>query len=69
VAAAALLLSGANNDGTEGLKRIKESGGRVLIQLPSSAEVSYMPQQALNEISPDALLSTHEIAAYINSLA
>lgn len=67
-AAAALLLSGANADGTEGLKCIKEKGGKVLIQQPSSAEVSYMPQQALNEIDADAVLSTEAIAGYINTL-
>lgn len=67
-AAAALLLSGANADGTEGLKRIQEKGGRVLIQQPSSAEVAYMPQQALKEINADAVLSTEKIAEYINAL-
>jgi two-component system chemotaxis response regulator CheB len=66
--AAALLLSGANADGTEGLKCIREKGGKVLVQQPSSAEVSYMPQQALKEIKPDAILSTEEIAGYINAL-
>jgi two-component system, chemotaxis family, protein-glutamate methylesterase/glutaminase len=66
--AAALLLSGANADGTEGLKCIKEKGGKVLIQQPSSAEVSYMPQQALKEIEADAVLNTEEIAEYINTL-
>jgi two-component system, chemotaxis family, protein-glutamate methylesterase/glutaminase len=63
-----LLLSGANADGTEGLKRIKEVGGKVLIQQPSSAEVSYMPEQALREIEADAVLHTEEIAAYVNGL-
>ena len=67
-AATALLLSGANSDGTEGLKCIKEKGGKVLIQQPSSAEVSYMPEQALKEIHADAVLNTEEIAGYINAL-
>lgn len=63
-----LLLSGANADGTEGLKRIKEVGGKALIQQPSSAEVSYMPEQALREIEADAVLTNEEIATYINRL-
>ena len=63
-----LLLSGANADGTEGLKRIKQAGGKALIQQPSSAEVSYMPEQALREIEADAVLTNEEIAAYINNL-
>ena len=65
--ATALLLSGANADGVAGLKRIKTAGGKAIIQKPSSAEVSYMPQQALNEIEPDAVLTNEEIADYINS--
>jgi two-component system, chemotaxis family, protein-glutamate methylesterase/glutaminase len=52
---------------TEGLKCIRKKGGIVLVQQPSSAEVSYMPQQALREIKPDAVLSTEEIADYINA--
>ena len=66
--AVGLLLSGSNSDGTEGLKRIKAAGGKVIIQLPSSAEVSYMPQQALKEMEADAVLTSGEMAGYINSL-
>ena len=67
--AVGLLLSGSNSDGTEGLKKIKAAGGKVIIQQPSSAEVSYMPQQALKEMEADAVLSSGEMAGYINSLA
>lgn len=66
--AVALLLSGANSDGTAGLKKIKEVGGKAIIQKPSSAEVSYMPLQALKEIAADAVLTTGEMAEYINAL-
>lgn len=66
--AVGLLLSGANADGTAGLKSIKEAGGKTLIQKPSSAEVSFMPQQALKEIEPDAVLEPDEIAQYMNNL-
>jgi two-component system chemotaxis response regulator CheB len=55
---AAMLLSGANADGTEGLKRIQENGGMTIVQLPSDASVSYMPQQALEELHPDYILDT-----------
>ena len=61
-----ILLSGANADGSAGLKCIKEAGGKTVIQKPSSAEVSYMPQQALHELEPDAVLTPEEIAEYIN---
>jgi two-component system chemotaxis response regulator CheB len=63
---AGLLLSGANADGTKGLKRIKEAGGIAIVQRPSVAGVAYMPQQANNELEPDAVLKNEEIAMYLN---
>ncbi len=65
---AGLLLSGANADGTEGLKCIKEKNGLVIVQQPGTADVAYMPQQAINEIKVDAILNKEEIASYINNL-
>ena len=63
-----LLLSGANADGVAGLKKIKKMGGRVIIQHPDSAIVSYMPAQARLQVKYDALLQIEEIAAWINKL-
>ena len=65
---AGLLLSGANADGTEGLKCIQEKNGLVIVQQPGTADVAYMPQQAINEIKVDAILNKEEIASYINNL-
>jgi two-component system chemotaxis response regulator CheB len=42
-----ILLSGANADGAAGLQAIRASGGTTLVQDPATAEVYYMPQQAL----------------------
>ena len=67
-AIAGLLLSGANADGTEGLKCIQEKNGLVIVQQPGTADVAYMPQQAINEIKVDAILNKEEIASYINNL-
>jgi two-component system chemotaxis response regulator CheB len=63
-----LLLSGANNDGTEGLKEVKEAGGQVWIQNPQDAEVAQMPKNALNQIQPDAVLDEDRMADFINCL-
>lgn len=52
----ALLLSGANDDGTKGSIAIKEAGGIVVIQDPATAEVSYMPQYALDHVKADLVL-------------
>lgn len=63
-----LLLSGANNDGTEGLKRVKEMGGKVWVQDPQNAEVSQMPKNALAAIEADAILVEDNMADFINLL-
>ena len=43
-----ILLSGANADGTHGLKVIGELGGVTIAQDPDTAEISYMPEHAIN---------------------
>ena len=64
-----LLLSGANSDGTNGLQKVKENGGKVLIQNPSSAIVPFMPQYALEQVAIDAVLNPNAMAQYINHLS
>jgi len=66
--AVAVLLSGANADGTAGLKTIKAAGGRVVVQDPATAEMPYMPQYAMGQIIPDFVLSPEEITDFINGL-
>lgn len=63
-----LLLSGANSDGTDGLIKVKKNGGTVLIQDPSTAAVSYMPQNAMDHVVADKVLKIDEMADYINRL-
>lgn len=64
----ALLLSGANADGVEGLQYIKKNGGTVLIQEPATAEIDYMPRKALTEVAVDHILRPEHIAHFINQL-
>lgn len=64
----AILLSGANADGTEGMMHVKEKGGCCIAQAPSSAEVSYMPQQAIDRVKVDAVLDVEQIATFMNDL-
>jgi two-component system chemotaxis response regulator CheB len=63
-----ILLSGANEDGAEGLKKIKEQGGHTIIQHPDDAMVNYMPVQASHKSKIDEVLNTDEIANYLISL-
>jgi len=65
----ALLLSGANDDGTRGLMAVKEAGGIVVIQDPLTAEVAYMPQYALNRVKADLILQDDSPQEFISLLS
>lgn len=64
----AVLLSGANADGSEGLKQVKEAGGFVIVQDPLSAQVNYMPQHALNKVAPQVVAHADAIADLLTNL-
>jgi two-component system chemotaxis response regulator CheB len=62
-----ILLSGANADGTEGFRIIKEAGGITIAQSPDSCPVPYMPQFAIDHTDVDYILPVMGIADYINT--
>lgn len=64
-----LLLSGSNADGVVGLISAKTYGGITLVQDPASAQVTYMPEQAISRADVTAILKIEEMAPYINSLS
>lgn len=64
----AILLSGANSDGTDGLLAVKDSEGVVIVQSPETAEVPFMPEYALKHLTPDYVLSPNEMVTFILSL-
>lgn len=63
-----VLLSGANADGVEGLRHIKARGGLCLVQDPDTADVDYMPRQAIAQVKVDKVLPSDQLADYINKL-
>jgi two-component system chemotaxis response regulator CheB len=63
-----LLLSGGNADGVEGMQYAQERGGLALVQDPATADVPYMPQQAINRMTVDFILPTAEIPGFIRGL-
>ena len=65
---AGILLSGANADGAQGIKVIKESGGYTIVQDPQEASVGYMPQQALLTKAVDKIMTGDEMADWMNEL-
>jgi two-component system, chemotaxis family, protein-glutamate methylesterase/glutaminase len=65
---AAILLSGANADGAEGLRKIKVAGGLTIVQDPEEASVSFMPRQAIDLLDVDYVANTSEIIEIVNRL-
>lgn len=63
-----ILLSGANADGTNGLNAIKRAGGIVVVQQPETAQVAFMPQQAILSTPVDFILNVQELTRFVNEL-
>ena len=57
----AILFSGANQDGAEGLLKLKEAGSMTIAQYPGDAEMPEMPSTAININAVDYVLKTTEI--------
>jgi two-component system chemotaxis response regulator CheB len=62
-----ILLTGVNKDGSEGLKRISEMGGKTIVQSPLDAAFPEMPQSALRLFEPDKILPLSEIAEFLKT--
>jgi len=64
-----VVLTGANGDGSHGLKTIKARGGLTIVQNPVSAESSRMPQAALDLVSIDHIVELEELAPLLMQLS
>lgn len=64
-----VVLTGANNDGSVGLRKIKAAGGAAIVQDPDTAECASMPDAAIAATSVDYILPLKDIAAAIIRLA
>lgn len=65
---AGVLLSGANQDGAQGVRAIHAQGGTVMVEDPASAYAAAMPQAALSAC-PQARVGTPEqLALYLKHL-
>jgi two-component system chemotaxis response regulator CheB len=63
-----IILTGANNDGSAGLRRIKEKGGLTIVQDPATAEACTMPGAALKATKIDYVLKLNQIAPFLINL-
>jgi len=64
----AILLTGANEDGAEGMQLISRLGGRTLVQDPASAAFPRMPQAAIDQHAAQWVLSVDRIAESLKNL-
>ena len=64
----AVLLSGANMDGSNGLKTVQLLGGNIFIQDPEEASVNYMPQKAIHLTQTTNVFTCERIAQKLNEI-
>jgi len=63
-----ILLTGANHDGAQGLKRILDNEGYTIVQDPKTAYADEMPVSAIKLIQPNEILSIKDIGHFLNDL-
>ncbi|GAA4806284.1 chemotaxis protein CheB [Olivibacter ginsenosidimutans] len=64
----AILLSGANQDGAEGMRAVYAYGGLTLVQSPKEAEVDTMPKAAIDTHAIVSILSDEQLKRYCREL-
>lgn len=63
-----VILTGANHDGGQGLKSIKEKGGYTIVQDLQSSEAKEMPRYASELVKPNESLDINLIGSRLNQL-
>lgn len=63
-----VVLTGANADGSEGLRRISDRGGLALIQDPASAESPLMPAAAVRAVPRARVMPLDDLITYLGGL-
>jgi two-component system chemotaxis response regulator CheB len=63
-----IVLTGANEDGANGLKRIKDLGGLTIAQDPKEAKTPTMPEAAIKIAAPHHVFNLKEIALFLTGL-
>ena len=64
-----VVLTGANEDGAAGLRRIVDRGGYAIVQEPKTAEIRTMPQAALTAVPGAEVLPLDRIGTRLTALA
>jgi two-component system chemotaxis response regulator CheB len=64
-----VVLTGANEDGALGLKRIADRGGHAIVQDPQTAEGAAMPRAALRAVPKADVIPLDRIADRLIAIA
>jgi two-component system chemotaxis response regulator CheB len=63
-----IVLTGANEDGAAGLRRISDRGGFAIVQDPESAESRMMPEAARKAVPRARVMTLDGIAEFLSAL-
>ena len=63
-----ILLTGANDDGSNGIKMISEYGGLTVVQDPKTAKCDIIPKSAIAKTKVDKILNLNEIQFFLLNL-
>lgn len=63
-----IVLTGANADGSEGLRRISDRGGLAIVQDPATAESTLMPAAAVKAVPRARVMTLADMTKFIASL-
>jgi two-component system chemotaxis response regulator CheB len=66
---AGIILTGANSDGSRGMKMIRKYGGTTIAQDPATAEYPEMPQSAIKTGSIEKIMDLSAIGKFLLALA
>lgn len=60
-----IILTGANDDGSRGLRKIKDLGGFSVVQDPATSEFDLMPKAAIAATKTDLILTVERIGRFL----